>query len=105
MQVFSILLDNALSYTPSNGTINLSLSLHKAFPRFSISDTGCGISEQDKKLIFDRFYRSDQAHTDKTHFGLGLCIAKEIITAHQGRIWVEDSAEGGSCFFVELPTD
>ncbi len=103
MQVFSILLDNALSYTPSNGTIQLSLTLNKAFLCFVVSDTGCGIAEEDKKRIFDRFYRSDQAHTDKMHFGPGLCIAKEIVTAHQGKICVEDSAEGGSCFFVELP--
>lgn len=103
MQVFSILLDNALSYTPSNGTIRLSLTLNKSFLCFLVSDTGCGIAEKDKKRIFDRFYRSDRSHTDKMHFGLGLCIAKEIVTAQQGRIRVEDSSEGGSCFFVELP--
>lgn len=102
-QVFSILLDNALSYTPSGGRVCLSLTRHKNFFLFSFSDTGCGIEDSEKKLIFDRFYRSDHAHTDKMHFGLGLCIAKEIITAHQGRIWVEDSAGGGSCFYVKLP--
>lgn len=102
IQIFSILLDNALSYTPSGGKIRLSLTSRKTFLRFSVSDTGCGITEQDKKRIFDRFYRSEQSHTDKMHFGLGLCIAKEIITAHQGRIRVEDSLEGGSCFHIEL---
>lgn len=102
-QVFSILLDNALSYTPSGGKVCLLLTFQKNFLLFSVSDTGCGVNDKEKELIFDRFYRSDHAHTDKMHFGLGLCIAKEIVTAHHGRIWVEDSAEGGSCFFVRLP--
>lgn len=102
-QVFSILLDNALSYTPSDGKVRLLLTFQKNFFLFSFSDTGCGVEDEEKELIFDRFYRSDHAHTDKMHFGLGLCIAKEIVTAHHGRIWVEDSAEGGSCFCVRLP--
>lgn len=102
-QVFSILMNNALSYTPSGGTIHLSLSLRRISVLFRFSDTGCGIPDHEKTLIFDRFYRSDRAHTDKEHFGLGLCIAKELISAHSGKIWVEDSPEGGSCFCVELP--
>jgi len=44
----------------------------------SESDTGCGISEEKKSHIFERFYRADDAHTDREHFGLGLCIAKEL---------------------------
>ena len=105
IQVFSVLLDNALSYTPAGGKTSLTLSLHKSCLRFSICDTGCGIPEQEKKLVFDRFYRSDHAHSDKMHFGLGLCIAKEIVSAHHGKIRVENAPEGGSCFVVELPAD
>lgn len=101
-QVFSILLDNALSYTPEGGKICLSLQITPAFVLFRFSDTGCGIPDGEKDQIFDRFYRSNQSHTDKSHFGLGLCIAKEIIEAHQGAIWVEDHADGGSCFIVKL---
>ena len=63
------------------------------------------IQEEEKGRIFDRFYRSDQAHSDKSHFGLGLCIAREIVQGHQGKIWVEDVEGGGSCFLVELPED
>lgn len=102
-QVFSILMDNALSYTPSGGAVHLSLYRNKAFLLFQFSDTGCGIPDHEKTLIFDRFYRSDHAHTNKEHCGLGLCIAKEIVTAHKGMIRVSDNPEGGSCFWVKLP--
>lgn len=104
-QVFSILMDNALSYTPTGGSIQLSLTLQKPFLLFQFSDTGCGVPDHEKALIFDRFYRSDHAHTNKEHCGLGLCIAKEIVTAHKGRIWVEDNPKGGSYFWVKLPCD
>ncbi|MCI8770146.1 MAG: HAMP domain-containing histidine kinase [Lachnospiraceae bacterium] len=107
-QVFTILMDNALSYTPAGGSIRLSLTLEPMHPHgecllFCFADTGCGVPETDKKLIFERFYRSEQVHTDKEHFGLGLCIAKEIVRAHKGNIWVEDHNGGGSCFYVRLP--
>lgn len=102
-QVFTILMDNALSYTPPGGKISLSLTLHKASLLFRFSDTGCGVPEKEKERIFHRFYRSEKAHTDKEHFGLGLCIAKEIVTAHKGSIWVENQTGGGSCFSVMLP--
>lgn len=102
-QVFSILADNALSYTPSGGNIFLSLSYRQHIFEFRFSDTGCGVSDEEKETIFDRFYRSDAAHTDKKHFGLGLCIAKEIVSAHGGHIWVEGRVGGGACFVVTLP--
>lgn len=103
-QVFTILMDNALSYTPSGGKIALSLTFCKpASLLFCFSDTGCGVPDEEKKRIFDRFYRSEKAHTDKEHFGLGLCIAKEIVSAHKGSIWAEDSDGTGSRFFVRLP--
>lgn len=70
--------------------------------RFSVADTGPGISEREKKLIFERFYRSDTSHTSKEHFDLGLCIAHEIITAHKGKIWVQDGSEHGAVFTIEL---
>lgn len=103
LQVFSILTDNALCYTPSGGRITLSLTYQSNQFVFRFTDTGCGIPDEQKESIFDRFYRSDTAHTDKNHFGLGLCIAKEIISAHHGTIRVEDHPGGGSCFIVTLP--
>lgn len=104
-QVLSILLDNALSYTPECGTITLSLSMDRKHSGvlFGVSDSGPGIPDAQKELIFDRFYRAQSSHTDKNHFGLGLCIAREIIAAHRGRLWVEDAPEGGSSFLFTLP--
>ena len=103
-QVFSVLMDNALSYTSAGGKICISLKFAKPYIIFSFSDTGCGVPDNEKALIFGRFYRSEHNHTDKEHFGLGLCVAKEIVNAHKGKIWVEDNAYKGSCFYVKLPT-
>lgn len=107
-QVISILLHNAVSYTPESGKINLSLSyrkspLEKGSFFISVSDNGIGISDEDKKKIFDRFYRAEKSRTSKGHFGLGLSIAWEIVNAHQGSISVKDSETGGSLFTVVLP--
>lgn len=105
-QVLIILIDNALSYTPSGGVITLSVSQgktgRKAFICFTVSDTGPGIPDEHKKQIFERFYRAERSHTDKSHFGLGLCIAKEIVDSHHGKIYVTDQEGGGACFHVEL---
>lgn len=107
-QVLSILLDNALSYTPEGGRVTLELSYKKSSKpdmnfRFAVCDTGCGVPDQEKKAIFQRFYRAEQSHTSKEHFGLGLCIAQEIVSAMQGEIRVEDAKPRGSVFLVTLP--
>lgn len=107
-QVLTILLHNAVSYTPEGGTVCLSVaysgSLHKANRHFEIrvSDTGVGISDEEKTRIFDRFYRSEKARSDKNHFGLGLSIACNIITAHHGSISVSDTPGGGTTFTITL---
>lgn len=102
-QVLSILIDNAISYTPDGGKISLSLKTTEHNCCFSVADTGPGIPDAQKELIFERFYRSDTSHTSKDHFGLGLCIAREIIRKHKGSLWVEDAPGGGSIFFVKIP--
>lgn len=99
VQALSILLDNALSYTPAGGTVTLSLSLRNGIC-FQVSDTGCGIADSDKAAIFERFYRAEDSRTNKEHFGLGLCIAKEIVDAHHGKIVVTDAPGGGACFTI-----
>ncbi|MDE6313107.1 MAG: HAMP domain-containing histidine kinase [Lachnospiraceae bacterium] len=103
IQLLSILLDNALSYTPAGGKVKLSLTVtaHKKI-RFYVADTGMGIPTEEKKHIFERFYRADSSHTKKEHFGLGLSIAKEIVDAHKGSIWVEDNVGRGTVFVVEI---
>lgn len=105
-QVISILLHNALSYTPEQGHIILSVSHRKIHDKdrfyLSVQDNGMGISEEDKKKIFDRFYRVEKSRSDKGHFGLGLSIAYEIVKSHGGSITVDDAEEGGSIFTIIL---
>lgn len=101
-QVLSILLDNALCYTPEGGRIHLSLKVFSEKFMLRISDSGIGIPDSEKQAVFDRFYRCDKSHKDKEHFGLGLCIAQEIVNLHRGKIWVEDAAGGGTCFVIVL---
>lgn len=105
VQVLAILLDNALSYTPAPGEISMKLLWARSGPRIIVSDTGPGIPDAEKQQIFERFHRGSQGHTSRSHFGLGLCIAKEIITQHNGRIWAQNSRDGGAEFVIELPME
>lgn len=102
-QVLSILLHNAISYTPEQGTIRLSLSHSRNRFELTVTDNGAGIPDEDKKKIFDRFYRTEKSRSTKGHFGLGLSIAYEIVKAHHGSITVLDVPEGGTSFSVILP--
>ena len=101
-QVISILIHNAINYTPEHGKITLSVSKHKERFHISVTDNGIGISDEDKRKIFDRFYRVEKSRSTKDHFGLGLSIAYEIVKAHGGNIQVSDAVGGGSCFTVVL---
>lgn len=102
-QVLTILLSNALSYTPSPGTVGLRLVWGRNWLRLAVWDTGPGVPNGEKQAIFQRFHRGETARTDRGHFGLGLCIAAEIVKLHRGKIWVEDGKEGGAVFWTELP--
>lgn len=62
-----------------------------------------GITDSDKKHIFDRFYRCDKSRTQKGHYGLGLSIASELITLLDGKIYLEDTPGGGCTFSVLIP--
>lgn len=101
-QVLGILLSNAVSYGSSGGYVKLSLRFQNGIYDFQVSDNGAGIPDSEKEHIFDRFYRIDSSRSGKEHFGLGLCIAKEIMTAHRGSIHVSDTPGGGATFTVRL---
>lgn len=103
VQVLTILLDNAFAYTPSPGLVELRLTCRRNALRFTVSDTGPGVPDGEKKRIFERFYRGEEARSDRKHFGLGLCIAGEIVRLHGGKLWVEDGSLGGAAFILELP--
>lgn len=102
-QVLGILLDNAISYVPENGKIILSLSQTKTHFLICVKDNGPGIPDSAKTSVFRRFYRADSARNNRQHFGLGLCIAYEIISLHKGTISVLDTPGGGSTFQISLP--
>lgn len=101
-QVLSILLSNAFSYGKKNGYVKLALRFTAPDFYITVEDNGMGISKEAKAHIFDRFYREDTSRSQKEHFGLGLCIAKEIMDAHHGSIQVTDTPGGGSTFTIIL---
>lgn len=102
-QVLGILLDNAISYTPVGGSVVLGTRLDGTRLLVWSANTGPCIPDEQKELIFDRFFRIDTSRQDKQHFGLGLCIAREIMRLHKGNIWVEDKPGGGCIFYLTLP--
>lgn len=104
-QVLGILLDNAVSYVPVRGKVSMELFEDKKTFWIAVSDNGPGIQDQDKELVFQRFYRADASRGSKQHFGLGLCIAQEIVTLHRGSITMKDTPGGGATFLIRLPKE
>lgn len=103
-QVLVTLLDNALKYTPFEGSVSLSLATNEQYATIKVSDTGIGIQSEDLPHIFERFYRADPARSrDRGGSGLGLTIAQSIVREHAGSIEVESTPGKGSTFIVRLP--
>jgi signal transduction histidine kinase len=100
-QVLSNLLGNALTFTPVGGRIEVAVEPTRHEVRFSVSDTGPGIPPEQLPHIFNRFWQA--AHASRRGIGLGLSIAKGIIEAHGGRIWVESQLGVGTTFHFTLP--
>ena len=99
------LVDNAVKYTPYDGTIRLSLGKDNGCVKIVIKDNGIGISQEDIPHIFDRFYRTSKACTaSHSGSGLGLSICQWIVKSHQGTITAESKPHKGSTFTVILPT-
>jgi len=102
--LFMNLLDNAVKYTPSPGTISVSLRREGQMAVVAITDTGVGIPAEDIPLIFERFYRVDKSRSRaEGGSGLGLAICRHIAEAHGGKIEVESRVRVGSTFSVWLP--
>lgn len=103
-QMIRIFADNAIKYTPENGTIELFCTQENNECVISIKDSGIGVDAKDLPYIFDRFYRSDESRTRETGgHGLGLSIAKAIVIGQGGRIKVKSKKDEGSEFTVVLP--
>jgi len=103
-ELFMNLLNNAIRYTSSPGTISVSLRREGQMAVVAITDTGIGIPAEEIPLIFERFYRVDKARSRaEGGTGLGLAISKHIAEAHGGRIEVESQVGVGSTFSVWIP--
>ncbi|MCP1191348.1 cell wall metabolism sensor histidine kinase WalK [Priestia flexa] len=105
-QVLDNIISNAIKYSPEGGTITFSIEQHTHEIVVSIKDQGMGIPKSNLSKIFERFYRVDKARTRKLGgTGLGLAIAKEIIEAHDGRIWAESKEGVGTSIYFTLPIE
>ncbi len=106
-QLLLILVDNAIKYTPIGGKVEVSLTrtvAQKPAVTIAVRDTGVGIPENERRIIFERFYRIDKARSrEEGGTGLGLSIAKWIVDVHGGKIKVESTPGKGSSFIVSLP--
>jgi two-component system, OmpR family, sensor histidine kinase KdpD len=101
-QVMTNLLENAARHSPRNGVILVCVASAGDLVTVRVSDRGPGIPGDERERIFEAFYRGAST-PDSPGTGLGLAIANAIVTAHGGRIFVEDGAEGGASFVFEIP--
>ena len=97
------LLDNALKYSPPDGSITIAAEADGDRVVISVADQGQGISEEDQARIFDKFYRSIKDRHQIQGTGMGLPIAREILRAHGGELWVKSNPGQGSRFCFSLP--
>ena len=102
-QVVRNLLSNAMKFSLPHSTITLRTEQQPESVVLSVRDQGAGIPERELESVFDKFVQSSQTQTGAGGTGLGLAICREIVTAHQGKIWAENSSAGGAVFSVALP--
>ena len=104
-QLVSILLDNAVKYSPEGGTISGRLEKEGRFLKLTVSNTTAQPVEKDQlELLFDRFYRADQSRSSATGgYGLGMSIARSIVTAHKGKIQASSPEKQLLTVSVTLP--
>jgi signal transduction histidine kinase len=107
IQVLTNLIDNAIKFTPSSGSVLVKAGLVDHDPEFlyvSVTDTGRGISPESRALIFERLYQDPNAiDNSRKGLGLGLYIVQELVRLNGGRIWVESQLAHGSIFSFTLP--
>jgi two-component system, OmpR family, sensor kinase len=107
-ELLTILLENAVRYTPQGGQVLLSSAVESRHAQpgvvLEVADSGPGVAPEERERIFERFYRTSQAQRNTEGFGLGLSIARWIVDEHHGEISVEAASPTGSVFRVWLPT-
>ena len=106
-QILIILVDNAIKFTPTQGSVKVQARTWKSDPRFliiEVADSGCGISADKTELIFERLFQvADPALTARKGLGLGLYICKELVSRQGGKIWASSAPGEGSTFSITLP--
>ena len=107
-QVLSNLVSNALRHTPEGGAVSIAAEPvpgPERSVRLTVRDTGSGIPPEDLPFIFDRFWRGDKSRSERTHSGLGLAIAKQLVLAHGGKIEAQSDGQPGkgTTISIELP--
>jgi PAS domain S-box-containing protein len=106
-QVLTILLDNAVKFTPRGGAVTIQAQLLPEHPQFmllQVSDTGCGVRPEAMERIFERLYQSiGPAQASRKGLGLGLFICKQLVKQHHGHIWVTSQPNRGSTFSFAIP--
>jgi len=105
-QLLANLIDNAIKYSPDDSTISVLMDKNDAQLKITIHDEGGSLSENERHLIFERFYRLDKARNRSTGgAGIGLSIAKEIAQKHGGDITVSSNPKDGTSFIITLPIE
>ena len=103
-QATANLISNAVRYTPEGGTITVSVSTDDDMCAIAVRDTGIGLSPDEAKMVFSRFWRADAGRTrERGGLGIGLSVVKEIVDRHNGRVLVEGEKGKGACFTILLP--
>jgi signal transduction histidine kinase len=102
-QVFSNLISNAIKYSPKGGEIRISGQALPTQAVVCVSDQGAGIAQEDLPHVFDRFYRAGEASRTTKGAGLGLYLARAVVEAHSGRIWVDSKTGEGARICFSLP--
>lgn len=105
VQVFTNLLSNAVKHSPPGGSVEIRLARRRESVRVSVSDCGQGVDPGIRDTLFEKFTRTAYpAGTPVRGFGLGLNIARVIVERHNGKIGFESPSDGGTHFYVDLPT-
>lgn len=103
-QATANLISNAVRYTPEGGTITVSVNKGETMAYIAVRDTGIGLSEEEARMVFSRFWRAEAGRTrERGGLGIGLSVVKEIVEQHNGRVRVEGKPNEGATFTLYLP--
>lgn len=102
-KIIANLLSNAMKFTPDGGSIRTDVQLVGQMLRIKVADTGCGVPDNEKAHVFERFYQAGNNKGGESGSGIGLSLVKEYVRLHEGDVWVQDTPGGGATFTVDIP--